>query len=144
VYQVKYHERLSKASSSSGAILVIGALAGPPRWWFAAADHEHRRALVRRSTRSRRLRHGLGHRHRSATASGQANRESADERRPDSVVLTRTRWRRHWRRIDWNRPQDVTTRCGELQEGKLMLHARSIRCALPPGTLGRLRACSGA
>jgi len=103
------------------------------------ADHARLRELVRGLDRTAaRRRHVCWRTDAKATASGQAKvgnlRTNAG---PDSVMLTPNEMASLiGAGIDWNVRKMYDSLRVELQEGKLILHARLDTRALPPGTLG--------
>jgi len=127
------------------AILVIGALAGA--WWFREPIMSTVARWFGRSTALPPVSDtAVGAPTPKATASGQAKvgnlRISAG---PDSVVLTPNEMASLiGAGIDWNVRKMYDSLRVELQEGKLMLHARLDTRALPPGTLGPFASMFGA
>src|SRR5436190_8655651 len=119
------------------AILVIGALAGA--WWFRLPIMHTFASWFGRSTALPPVADtAVGAPTPKATASGQAKvgnlRTNAG---PDSVVLTPNEMASLiGAGIDWNVRKTYDSLRVELQEGKLILHARLDTRALPPGTLG--------
>ncbi len=119
------------------AIVVIGALA--LAWWFraplmAAAAHWFGRSTALPSVADT----AVGAPTPSATASGKKKvgglRTSSG---PDSVVLTPNEMASMiGAGMDWNVRKMYDSLRVELQEDKLILHARLDTRALPPGTLG--------
>jgi len=127
------------------AILVIGVLAGA--WWFREPIMSTVARWFGRSTALPPVSDtAVGAPTPKATASGQAKvgnlRISAG---PDSVVLTPNEMASLiGAGIDWNVRKMYDSLRVELQEGKLMLHARLDTRALPPGTLGPFASMFGA
>src|SRR2546428_8124066 len=119
------------------AILVIGVLACA--WWFREPIMRTGARWFGRSTALPSVADtAVGAPTPKATASGQAKvgnlRTSAG---PDSVVLTPNEMASLiGAGIDWNVRKMYDSLRVELQEGKLILHARLDTRALPPGTLG--------
>jgi hypothetical protein len=119
------------------AILVIGVLACA--WWFREPIIHMFASWFGRSTALPPVADtAVGAPTPKATASGQAKvgnlRTSAG---PDSVVLTPNEVASLiGAGIDWNVRKMYDSLRVELQEGKLILHARLDTRALPPGTLG--------
>ncbi len=119
------------------AILVIGALAGA--WWFREPIMHTLASWFGRSTALPSTADtAVGAPTPKAIASGQAKvgnlRTNAG---PDSVVLTPNEMASLiGGGIDWNVRKMYDSLRVELQEGKLILHARLDTRALPPGTLG--------
>ena len=119
------------------AILVIGVLACA--WWFREPIIHAFASWFGRSTALPPVADtAVGAPTPKATASGQAKvgnlRTSAG---PDSVVLTPNEVASLiGAAIDWNVRKMYDSLRVELQEGKLILHARLDTRALPPGTLG--------
>jgi hypothetical protein len=119
------------------AILVIGALA--LAWWFRGPIMHTFASWFGRSTALPPVGDtAVGAPTPKATASGQAKvgnlRTGAG---PDSVVLTPNEVASLiGAGIDWNVRKTYDSLRVELQEGKLILHARLDTRALPPGTLG--------
>jgi hypothetical protein len=119
------------------AVLVIGVLAG--LWWFREPIMHTFASWFGRSTALPPVADtAVGAPTPKATASGQAKvgnlRTSAG---PDSVVLTPNEVASLiGAGIDWNVRKTYDSLRVELQEGKLILHARLDTRALPPGTLG--------
>jgi hypothetical protein len=119
------------------AVLVIGVLACA--WWFRAPIMATFAHWFGRSTALPPVSDtAVGAPTPKATASGQAKvgnlRTSAG---PDSVVLTPNEVASLiGAGIDWNVRKMYDSLRVELQEGKLILHARLDTRALPPGTLG--------
>ena len=119
------------------AILVIGAIAGA--WWFREPImHTVARWFGRSTALPPVADTAVGAPTPKATASGQAKvgnlRTSTG---PDSVVLTPNEVASLiGAGIDWNVRKMYDSLRVELQEGKLILHARLDTRALPPGTLG--------
>jgi len=119
------------------AVLVIGALAFA--WWFREPIMHTFASWFGRSTALPPVADtAVGAPTPKATASGQAKvgnlRTSAG---PDSVVLTPNEVASLiGAGIDWNVRKTYDSLRVELQEGKLILHARLDTRALPPGTLG--------
>jgi len=127
------------------AILVIGVLACA--WWFREPIMSTVARWFGRSTALPPVSDtAVGAPTPKATASGQAKvgnlRTSAG---PDSVVLTPNEMASLiGAGIDWNVRKMYDSLRVELQEGKLMLHARLDTRALPPGTLGPFASMFGA
>jgi hypothetical protein len=119
------------------AVLVVGALALV--WWFRAPIMSTFAHWFGRSTALPPVADtAVGAPTPKATASGQAKvgnlRTSTG---PDSVVLTPNEVASLiGAGIDWNVRKMYDSLRVELQEGKLILHARLDTRALPPGTLG--------
>lgn len=119
------------------AVLVIGVLACA--WWFREPILHTFASWFGRSTALPPVADtAVGAPTPKATASGQAKvgnlRTSAG---PDSVVLTPNEVASLiGAGIDWNVRKTYDSLRVELQEGKLILHARLDTRALPPGTLG--------
>ncbi len=119
------------------AIVVIGALA--LAWWFREPIMHTLASWFGRSTALPSVGDtAVGAPTPKATASGQAKvgnlRTSAG---PDSVVLTPNEVASLiGGGIDWSVRKTYDSLRVELQEGKLILHARLDTRALPPGTLG--------
>jgi hypothetical protein len=119
------------------AVLVIGVLAG--LWWFREPIMHTFATWFGRSTALPPVADtAVGAPTPKATASGQAKvgnlRASAG---PDSVLLTPNEVASLiGAGIDWNVRKMYDSLRVELQEGKLILHARLDTRALPPGTLG--------
>src|SRR5882672_634026 len=119
------------------AILVIGVLACA--WWFREPIMHTFASWFGRSTALPPVADtAVGAPTPKATASGQAKvgnlRTNAG---PDSVVLTPNEVASLiGAGIDWNVRKMYDSLRVELQEGKLILHARLDTRALPPGTLG--------
>ena len=119
------------------AVLVIGALALV--WWFRAPIMSTFAHWFGRSTALPPVADtAVGAPTPKATASGQAKvgnlRTSTG---PDSVVLTPNEVASLvGAGIDWNVRKTYDSLRVELQEGKLILHARLDTRALPPGSLG--------
>jgi len=119
------------------AVLVIGTLAFA--WWFREPIMHTFASWFGRSTALPPVADtAVGAPTPKATASGQAKvgnlRTSAG---PDSVVLTPNEVASLiGAGIDWNVRKMYDSLRVELQEGKLILHARLDTRALPPGTLG--------
>jgi len=119
------------------AVLVIGVLACA--WWFREPIMHSFASWFGRSTALPPVADtAVGAPTPKATASGQAKvgnlRTSAG---PDSVVLTPNEVASLiGAGIDWNVRKMYDSLRVELQEGKLILHARLDTRALPPGTLG--------
>jgi hypothetical protein len=119
------------------AVLVIGVLAG--LWWFREPIMHTFATWFGRSTALPPVADtAVGAPTPKATASGQAKvgnlRTSAG---PDSVLLTPNEVASLiGAGIDWNVRKMYDSLRVELQEGKLILHARLDTRALPPGTLG--------
>jgi hypothetical protein len=127
------------------AILVIGVLACA--WWFREPIMQTFARWFGRSTALPSVADtAVGAPTPKATASGQAKvgnlRTSAG---PDSVVLTPNEVASLiGAGIDWNVRKTYDSLRVELQEGKLILHARLDTRALPPGTLGPFAGMFGA
>src|SRR5882762_9978485 len=119
------------------AVLVLGVLACA--WWFREPIIHTFASWFGRSTALPPVADtAVGAPTPSATASGQAKvgnlRTNAG---PDSVVLTPNEVASLiGAGIDWNVRKMYDSLRVELQEGKLVLHARLDTRALPPGTLG--------
>jgi len=119
------------------AVIVIGAFA--LAWWFREPIIHTFASWFGRSTALPPVADtAVGAPTPKATASGQAKvgnlRTSAG---PDSVVLTPNEVASLiGAAIDWNVRKTYDSLRVELQEGKLILHARLDTRALPPGTLG--------
>src|SRR3989442_5823637 len=127
------------------AVLVLGVLA--LAWWFREPIIHTFASWFGRSTALPPVSDtAVGAPTPKATASGQAKvgnlRTSAG---PDSVVLTPNEMASLiGAGIDWNVRKMYDSLRVELQEGKLMLHARLDTRALPPGTLGPFAGMFGA
>src|SRR2546428_7287659 len=127
------------------AIVVIGALA--LAWWFREPImHTFARWFGRSTALPSVADTGVGAPTPSAIASGKAKvgnlRTSAG---PDSVVLTPNEMASLiGGGIDWSVRKMYDSLRVELQEGKLILHARLDTRALPPGTLGPFAGMFGA
>jgi hypothetical protein len=127
------------------AILVIGVLACA--WWFRGPIMHTFASWFGRSTALPSVADtAVGAPTPKAIASGQAKvgnlRTSAG---PDSVVLTPNEVASLiGGGIDWNVRKMYDSLRVELQEGKLILHARLDTRALPPGTLGPFAGMLGA
>jgi hypothetical protein len=119
------------------AVVVVGALA--LAWWFRAPILGQLAHWFGRSTALPPVSDtAVGAPTPSATASGQKKvgnlRTNAG---PDSVILTANEMASLiGAGIDWNVRKMYDSLRVELQEGKLILHARLDTRALPPGTLG--------
>jgi hypothetical protein len=127
------------------AVVLIGALA--LLWWFRAPILAQFAHWFGRSTALPPVADtAVGAPTPSATASGQKKvgnlRTSAG---PDSVILTPNEMASLiGAGIDWNVRKMYDSLRVELQEGKLILHARLDTRALPPGTLGPFSGMFGA
>src|SRR5438045_1690752 len=127
------------------AVVVLGALACA--WWFREPIlHTVARWFGRSTALPPVADTAVGAPTPRATASGQAKvgnlRTSAG---PDSVVLTPNEVASLiGAGIDWNVRKMYDSLRVELQEGKLILHARLDTRALPPGNVGRVAGSSGA
>lgn len=118
------------------AVVVIGALA--LAWWFREPIMSTVARWFGRSQALPAVADTVGAPTPSATASGKAKVGNLrTPSAPDSVILTPNEMASLiGAGIDWNVRKMYDSLRVELQEGKIILHARLDTRALPPGTLG--------